>query len=78
MINQTPVSPELKAKYALEGSSQVVADLEAIEKLGVCPVLGDYLDQGDVARHDSGRVAKDVLELAASPARPANLLFHRQ
>src|SRR5215470_4809238 len=43
LINRAPLSDELKAKYALEGASQIVADLEAIEALGVCPVLGDYL-----------------------------------
>src|SRR5580693_9725871 len=43
LINRKPASPELKAKYALEGASQIVADLDAIEELGVCPVQGDYL-----------------------------------
>src|SRR6201981_2299439 len=42
LVNRMPVSPELKAKYALEGGSQIVADLEAIEELGGCPGLGDY------------------------------------
>src|SRR6202161_25561 len=38
LINRTPVSDELKAKYALEGACQIVADLDAIEALGVIPV----------------------------------------
>jgi hypothetical protein len=65
LINRTPASPEMKAKYALEGATQIVADLEAIETLGVCPVLGDYLDEGDVARHATDKVARDLLELAS-------------
>jgi len=70
LINRTPASPEMKAKYALEGATQIVADLEAIEKLGVCPVLGDYLDEGLVARHATDRVARDLLRLGAqAPAR---------
>src|SRR5437773_11679754 len=36
LINRVPASSDLKAKYALEGASQIVADLEAIEALGVC------------------------------------------
>ena len=64
LINRMPASSDLKAKYALEGASQIVADLEAIEALGVCPVLGDYLFEDVVARHDTDRVAKDLLELA--------------
>ncbi len=63
LINQRPASDEMKAKYALEGASQIVVDLETIESLGVCPVLGDYLDEGEVARHATERVAKDLMSL---------------
>jgi len=63
LINRTPVPPELKAKYALTGSTQIVADLDAIEAMGVCPVLGDYLDLSGVARHNTERVARDIVEL---------------
>jgi uncharacterized cofD-like protein len=65
LINRAPVSNELKAKYALEGACQIVADLDAIEALGVIPVLGDYLEEGDVARHNTARVASDLVQLAA-------------
>jgi len=64
LINRTPVSSDLKAKYALEGASQIVADLEAIEDLGVCPVLGDYLSEDLVARHNPEPLANDLLHLA--------------
>jgi uncharacterized cofD-like protein len=63
LINRQPVSEELQAKYALEGASQIVVDLEAIEDLGVCPVLGDYLFEDGVARHDTDQLAKDLLDL---------------
>src|SRR5208282_4764891 len=65
LINNKAASPELKAKYALEGASQIVVDLEAIEALGVCPVLGDYLEEGEVARHAADRVAHDLMALMA-------------
>jgi uncharacterized cofD-like protein len=65
LINRKAVSAEMKAKYALEGASQIVADLEAIEALRVCPVLGDYLDEGEVARHATDRVAHDLMALMA-------------
>jgi len=65
MINHKPASPEMKAKYALEGASQIAVDLEAIEALGVCPVLGEYLDEGAVARHATDRVAHDLMALMA-------------
>ncbi|MGA9898194.1 MAG: YvcK family protein [Terriglobales bacterium] len=63
IINRKQMSDELKAKYALEGATQVVVDREAIEELGVTPILGDYLEEGEVARHATDRVARDVLQL---------------
>jgi len=68
LINRTPVSDELKAKYALEGAAQIVADLEAIEQLGCCPVLGDYMEEAGVARHATDVVARDLLEIATQAA----------
>ena len=69
LLNRTPVSSEMKAKYALEGAAQIVVDLDAIEALGVCPLQGDYLDEGKVARHATERVAQDLMALMAqSPA----------
>jgi uncharacterized cofD-like protein len=68
LINRTPASDDLKAKYALEGAAQIVADLEAIEQLGCCPVLGDYLDETGPARHATEAVARDVLEIATQAA----------
>jgi len=70
LINRTPVSDELKTKYASEGACQIVNDLDAVEALGVIPVLGDYLDEGGVARHNTARVAHDLMQLVAQ--RPAN------
>jgi uncharacterized cofD-like protein len=69
LINRTPVSNEMKAKYALEGACQIVSDLEAIEDLGVIPVLGDYLEEDGVARHNTSRVARDLMQLAAQQPR---------
>jgi uncharacterized cofD-like protein len=63
LINRTPASSELQTKYALEGASQIVADLDAIGAMGVCPVLGDYLEEDGVARHATTRVARDLLAL---------------
>jgi uncharacterized cofD-like protein len=74
LINQKQASAEMQAKYALEGASQIVADLDTIEALGVCPVLGDYLDEGEVARHATERVAHDLMALMAqAPDRQATL-----
>jgi uncharacterized cofD-like protein len=65
LINRTPASADLKTKYAEEGACQIVNDLDAIEALGVIPVLGDYLEEAGVARHNTTRVARDLMELIA-------------
>lgn len=69
LINRTPLSAALKAKYALEGATQIVVDAEAIEPLGVCPVLGDYLEEAGAARHATDRVARDLLRLTLDASR---------
>src|ERR1700751_2843782 len=70
LLNRTPASEEMKAKYELEGACQIVNDLDAVEAMGVIPVLGDYLEEAGVARHNFTRAAHDVLDLAMQPARP--------
>ena len=39
-------------------------DQGAIKEMGVVPVLGDYLDEGEVARHATDRIARDLMDLA--------------
>ncbi|HEY3972147.1 MAG TPA: gluconeogenesis factor YvcK family protein [Candidatus Sulfotelmatobacter sp.] len=63
LINRTPVSNQMKAKYALEGACQIVNDLDEVEALGVVPVLGDYLEEGELVRHNTTRVAYDLMQL---------------
>ena len=63
LINRTPASEEMQAKYATEGACQIVNDLDAINGLGVMPVLGDYLEEAGVARHNTARIARDLMQL---------------
>jgi uncharacterized cofD-like protein len=69
LLNRTPVSDQLRSKYQSEGACQIVSDLDEIEALGVIPVLGDYLEEAGVARHNTARVARDLLELIAQHPR---------
>jgi uncharacterized cofD-like protein len=69
LINRTPASNDMKAKYALESACQIVNDLDAIESLGVTPVLGDYLEDAGVARHNTTQVARDLIQLASERPR---------
>jgi len=72
LINTEPLSTGLKAKYALEGASQIVSDTDAVEAMGVTPVLGNFLvEDNGVARHDTHRVAEQLMTLVTSRALTA-------
>lgn len=64
LINTQPISNDLRAKYALEGASQIVVDDEAVRGIGVTPILGNFLveDRG-VARHATDEVARQLMSL---------------
>ena len=63
LINRKAVSNPVRARYALEGASQIAADLDAVRSLGVHPILGDYLIEGEKARHATDQVAHDLIHL---------------
>jgi uncharacterized cofD-like protein len=71
MLNCAPVPNELRARYAEDNSEPLHNDLDKIRALGVTPILGDYLDATQFARHATDRIALDLLNL---PAR----LHHEQ
>jgi len=66
IVNSSPISDALQAKYALEGASRIVVDRDAIEALGVRCVTGNFVAEGDVVRHATDRVAAELLRIAAS------------
>lgn len=64
LINTAPISPTLLAKYALEGQTPIDADLDAIRVLGVEPITGNFVYEGDLLRHDHDKVAEVAMDLA--------------
>jgi uncharacterized cofD-like protein len=82
LVNRTPASPQLAAKYAEKRQSQIEADVNQIEALGVKPVLGEYLieemhtTEGLIARHETHRVAKDLLRLMTDVRDSVPVLHH--
>ncbi len=63
LINTAPISPELLEKYAAEGQQPIEPDLDRIRSLGVEPITGNFLHEGDVLRHDYDKLADTVLQL---------------
>jgi hypothetical protein len=63
LINTGPISAARLEQYAREGQEPIETDLERVRALGVEPVTGDFVHEGDVLRHDYDRVAERVLAI---------------
>jgi hypothetical protein len=64
LINTAPISPTLLAQYAREGQAPITPDLDRVRALGVEPVTGSFVHEGDVLRHDYDKVTDCLLKLA--------------
>jgi uncharacterized cofD-like protein len=64
LINTAPISPTLLAQYAREGQTPIEADLDRVRALGVEPVTGNFVHEGDVLRHDYDKVTEAILKIA--------------
>ena len=64
LINTAPMSPTLLQQYAREGQLPIEPDLDRIRALGVEPIPGNFVHEGNVLRHDSDRVTEALLALA--------------
>lgn len=63
LINTAPISPERLEQYAREGQKPIEADLDRIRALGVQPVTGNFVHEGEVVRHDYDRVTEALLAI---------------
>lgn len=74
LLNTTPVPASLKMAYAAEQAEPIVSDLDKIRELGVEPILGEYLDDEVVARHNSVRIAGQLIEFSAERLRKGKIV----
>ena len=63
LVNKEVPSPELIEKYRLEGAELVTPDVDIIREMGYKPILGNYISQTDVVRHDPQKLAQAVVRL---------------
>jgi len=70
IINTAPILPATLEQYARFGQAPIEADLDRVRALGVEPITGNFLHEGDVLRHGYEQVAEIVLHL---PRRVAAL-----
>ena len=70
LVNTEPVSASMRERYAEEHAEQVQADIEAIERLGVKCIPGNFIMERHYARHNTDQLCRELLELAKF-ARPS-------
>jgi len=63
LINTAPILPATVAQYARFGQTPIEADLERIRSLGVEPITGNFVHEGEVLRHSYDFVAETILNL---------------
>jgi uncharacterized cofD-like protein len=69
LINTAPISPVLLEKYAAEGQNPIEADLDRVRALGVEPITGAFVHEGDLLRHDYDKLTDALLKLGADRAQ---------
>lgn len=66
LLNQAPTPTDMVERYRAESAEPIVNDLDQVRALGVEPVLGDYLDARDKARHLADRISNDLMRLVSN------------
>ncbi|AGL03548.1 gluconeogenesis factor YvcK family protein [Desulfoscipio gibsoniae] len=69
VVNTASVPNRLAGRYRKEGAAPVEADLEVIQELGVTPVTGKLLQEGEVVRHHPDRLAHLLINLVYGERR---------
>ena len=66
LVNTEVFSHETLARYAAEGASPVIPDIERIEALGVRVIPGHFASEENVVRHNADCVANALLALCGT------------
>jgi uncharacterized cofD-like protein len=64
LINTAPILPATREQYAREGQAPIEPDLDRVRALGVEPITGNFVHEGEVLRHSYDSVAETALNLA--------------
>lgn len=66
VANTAPIPEELSERYRLEGAELVTVDSDAVEKMGIELITGDFKGiYNNYVRHDPNKLAKKIIELVS-------------
>lgn len=63
LVNNIKPSKELLAKYAGQDQFFVEPDTSAIREMGYKPIVGDFISETEVLRHDPAKLAEAIMKL---------------
>ena len=63
LVNDARPSKELLEKYGRQGQYFVEPDISAIRETGYRPIIGDFISQTNVVRHDPEKLANAIVKL---------------
>jgi len=63
LVNQERPSKDLLDKYAVSNQFFVEPNIAVIREMGFRPIVGNYISQTDVVRHDPNKLADAILKL---------------
>ena len=63
LVNNVRPTDELLDKYAKQGQSYVEPDIAVIRELGFKPIMGNFISQTNVVRHDHEKLAEAIFKL---------------
>jgi uncharacterized cofD-like protein len=69
LVNVAPFSPQTLARYAAEGASPIVPDIDRIRAMGVRCIAGSFASEASAVRHNAGRVTGALLALGRTALR---------
>lgn len=70
LANREEPSVQLRDRYAGVGAEWVKPDPEKIRQLGVRPILGDFISQSSVVRHDPEKLSQAIIHLINRRSNP--------
>jgi len=68
IVNASPLAERVRRRYAAQGAYPLSVEREALEAFGCRVRVANLLAAGPRVRHDAGRLARAILDLASEPA----------
>jgi len=63
VVNSQEVAPQLREVYARQGAFPVLADIDAVEALGVKVIKANLISETNLVRHDSLRLSRTIMSM---------------